>query len=84
MHVPVGCADGQVPHAHVAPPPPTPAAAHEHSVVPYAQGWSDAQAPTGGVHVPLGWADGHAVHVVQVQTGLAPPPMPPQSQTALP
>ena len=27
-----------------------------------------------GVHIPVGWVPGHAVHVVQVQTGLAPIP----------
>ena len=87
MHVPVGWVPGHVPHVQFPPTPPPPPAVptvHVQSVVPYTHGCSEAHAPTTGVQVPVGCVPGHAVHVVHVHTGFAPPMPPAQSHTASP
>jgi hypothetical protein len=74
-----------VPQAQVAPPGPAAAAAQLQLVVPPSSGYeqtpSAAHPAPPAVHAPVGCAVGHVGHVVQVQTGFAPPP---QSHTTLP
>lgn len=80
MHAPVGgvLPVGHVPQTHappVPPPGPPPPPTHEQLVPPYTQGPSAAHAAAAGVHAPASGCDaGHAVHVVHVHTGFAPPP----------